>query len=178
MPAMTISGCRIRFVLTSALVLPALLLGIARGQTPYGNPIAAQQQQQLQELTAEVRVLRAQMTSRKPSQTEALPPVGIGFGEMNPDFYVQDKDGTDAKNEKTTLDVRVATLEKAAKKSSDAEKKKKAADSEKPTVKVIGKIHADMGWFSQDANNVATVGDIQDGVDFRRAPDRSCWHNP
>ncbi len=35
-----------------------------------------------------------------------------------------------------------------------------------------------MGWFSQDANNVATVGDIQDGVDFRRARNRGLGHNP
>ncbi len=108
------------------------------------------------------------MSSLKARQTEALPPVGIG--PESRDFYIQDSSAAGAKDqEKKSLDARVATLEKAAKKSSDAEKKKKAADAEKPLVKVGGKIHADMGWFSQDANNVATVGDIQDGVDFRRA---------
>ena len=108
------------------------------------------------------------MSSLKARQTEALPPVGIG--PVSPDFYVQDSSAAGAKDqEKKSLDARVANLEKAAKKSSDTEKKKKAADAEKPLVKVGGKIHADMGWFSQDANNIATVGDIQDGVDFRRA---------
>jgi len=37
-----------------------------------------------------------------------------------------------------------------------------------PTVKVGGFFQADWGWFGQDATNMATVGDIQDGADFRR----------
>ena len=38
-----------------------------------------------------------------------------------------------------------------------------------PTVKLGGFFQADWGWFSQDANNIVTMGDIQDGADFRRA---------
>jgi phosphate-selective porin OprO/OprP len=38
-----------------------------------------------------------------------------------------------------------------------------------PSVKLGGVFQADAGWFSQDANSRLTVGDIQDGVDFRRA---------
>ena len=116
--------------------------------------------------------------SLKAGQTEARPPVGIGpesrdFSDQG--FAVA---GGAKDQEKKSLDARIANLEKAAKKSSDAEKKLKAADAEKPLVKVGGKIHADMGWFSQDADNIATVGDIQDGVDFRRARNRGLGHNP
>ena len=38
-----------------------------------------------------------------------------------------------------------------------------------PTVKVGGFFQADWGFFHQDPTNIATVGDIQDGADFRRA---------
>lgn len=41
--------------------------------------------------------------------------------------------------------------------------------SEFPTVKVTGFFQADAGWIHQDAANIAAVGDIQDGADFRRA---------
>jgi len=43
----------------------------------------------------------------------------------------------------------------------------KPADSW-PTVHVGGFLQADWGWFRQDATNIATVGDVQDGADFRR----------
>ncbi|QDU95512.1 Porin P precursor [Lignipirellula cremea] len=38
-----------------------------------------------------------------------------------------------------------------------------------PTVNVHGFFHADVGWFAQSALNIASVGDAQDGADFRRA---------
>jgi phosphate-selective porin OprO/OprP len=38
-----------------------------------------------------------------------------------------------------------------------------------PSVRLSGFFHADAGFFDQDANNRATLGDIQDGVGFRRA---------
>lgn len=37
-----------------------------------------------------------------------------------------------------------------------------------PSVEVHGVFQADSGWFVQDATSRATVGNIQDGVDFRR----------
>ncbi len=40
--------------------------------------------------------------------------------------------------------------------------------SSRPSVKVGGRIMADVAWFDQDAVNRATVGDIEDGADFRR----------
>ncbi len=39
----------------------------------------------------------------------------------------------------------------------------------RPTVKVGGRIMVDAAYFGQDSVNRATVGDIEDGVDFRRA---------
>ena len=38
-----------------------------------------------------------------------------------------------------------------------------------PSIEVHGVFQADTGWFNQSANSRATVGDIQDGADFRRA---------
>jgi len=38
-----------------------------------------------------------------------------------------------------------------------------------PTVKVGGFFQADAAWFDQSPNSIATVGDAQDGADFRRA---------
>jgi len=38
-----------------------------------------------------------------------------------------------------------------------------------PTVHLGGFFQIDSGWFSQDANNVATVGNVRNGTDFRRA---------
>ena len=38
-----------------------------------------------------------------------------------------------------------------------------------PTVQVGGFFQVDSAWFDQDATNIATVGDVQNGADFRRA---------
>ena len=38
-----------------------------------------------------------------------------------------------------------------------------------PVIKLSGFFHADAGLFDQDANSLATLGDIQNGTDFRRA---------
>ncbi|MGE3316422.1 MAG: OprO/OprP family phosphate-selective porin [Planctomycetaceae bacterium] len=38
-----------------------------------------------------------------------------------------------------------------------------------PTVKLTGFFQMDAGWFHQDLDNRRTVGDVQDGADFRRA---------
>jgi phosphate-selective porin OprO/OprP len=49
-----------------------------------------------------------------------------------------------------------------------------------PTIKPHGSIQADAGWFSQSPANRATVGDVPDGADFRRARvgvSGSVWDN-
>lgn len=43
-----------------------------------------------------------------------------------------------------------------------------AAKIKYPNVAINGFFQADVGWFDQSVNNRATVGDIQDGADFRR----------
>lgn len=45
----------------------------------------------------------------------------------------------------------------------------KPPDPNIPTVKLSGVFQADSVWFGQDANSIATFGNIQDGADFRRA---------
>ncbi len=44
-----------------------------------------------------------------------------------------------------------------------------AAKSAFPTAKLTGFFQLDMGFYDQDAANVATLGDIQNGLGFRRA---------
>jgi len=44
-----------------------------------------------------------------------------------------------------------------------------AKKKEYPTARLTGFFQADSGWFHQDRGNMAAVGDIQDGADFRRA---------
>lgn len=69
----------------------------------------------------------------------------------------------------SSLDARVAALEKELKKQLDAAAKKKAADAARPTFQIGGQLQADYLWFGQDAENRATVGNVPDVIDFRRA---------
>lgn len=52
-------------------------------------------------------------------------------------------------------------------------KKADASELEKtnklPSAKLTGFFHLDSAWFSQDAGNLQTLGDINDGLGFRRA---------
>lgn len=43
------------------------------------------------------------------------------------------------------------------------------AETHYPDVKLTGFFHLDAGWYSQDADSKATLGDIDDGLGFRRA---------
>ncbi len=58
-------------------------------------------------------------------------------------------------------------------KKADDKKSDKAASksdkSEYPTFKTTGFLQLDTAYYSQDRNNIATVGDAQDGTGFRRA---------
>lgn len=49
-----------------------------------------------------------------------------------------------------------------------AAKKRKDAAALKPSIKIRGRIQADIAAFSQSTANRATVGDMEDGADFRR----------
>src|SRR5262245_34834156 len=68
-----------------------------------------------------------------------------------------------------TIDQRVAALEKELKRQLDAAAKKKEADAARPTFQMGGQLQTDFLWFGQDAANRATVGNVPDAIDFRRA---------
>lgn len=71
----------------------------------------------------------------------------------------------------TKMEARLADVEAQLKKRDDNDKKEaeKKAASEYPSLKVTGFTQLDGCWFNQDANSIATVGNAQDGVGFRRA---------
>jgi phosphate-selective porin OprO/OprP len=63
---------------------------------------------------------------------------------------------------------RIAVLEKALGKLTDAAEKKKKEDSRKPSAIFSGQVQADTVYFGQDEESRVDVGDLQDGVQFRR----------
>ncbi|HTN03954.1 MAG TPA: porin [Planctomycetaceae bacterium] len=67
------------------------------------------------------------------------------------------------------LRSRLDQLESANATRKAADAAKKAAAATKPTVKWSGELQVDQLWFNQDAVNKAQFGDIENGVDFRRA---------
>jgi phosphate-selective porin OprO and OprP len=68
-----------------------------------------------------------------------------------------------------SLAARVAELEKALKKMDDKAKADKAKADAAPSVKVIGRLQYDCAAFSQNANSIASAGDMKNGTEFRRA---------
>lgn len=83
---------------------------------------------------------------------------GTGFSNV-----ALDLDGAEPDPQLSKLEQR---LDKLAK-SFDAIKAPKRTTY--PTFKITGFTQLDGGWYSQSAKNIATVGDAQDGVGFRRA---------
>lgn len=63
---------------------------------------------------------------------------------------------------------RLSTVEKSVGKLVDANDKQKKEDAKKPSFVFSGQVQADEVWFGQDAASRADVGDLQDGVQFRR----------
>jgi phosphate-selective porin OprO/OprP len=51
----------------------------------------------------------------------------------------------------------------------EADEKRRADAARRPTFQPAGQVEVDYLWLTQDAANLLTVGDAQDGVDFRRA---------
>lgn len=68
-----------------------------------------------------------------------------------------------------TIEQRMAAMEKEFQKQKDAAAKKKAADAKKPSFQIGGQLQIDYLWVGQDAANRATVGDVNDAIDIRRA---------
>jgi phosphate-selective porin OprO/OprP len=67
------------------------------------------------------------------------------------------------------LEQRVAALEKELQKQADAAARRAEADATKPSFQIGGQLQVDYLWFGQDAENRATVGNVPDAIDFRRA---------
>ena len=70
-------------------------------------------------------------------------------------------------DEAPSLTNRLASLEKRFDALASAEKK--GGDGKTPTVKWTGQLQGDHVMISQSPNNIATLGDIQNFADFRRA---------
>jgi phosphate-selective porin OprO/OprP len=67
-----------------------------------------------------------------------------------------------------SAEERIATLEKALGKLTDAAEKKKKDDAKKPSLVLSGQVQADLVYFGQDEESRIDVGDLQDGTQFRR----------
>lgn len=67
-----------------------------------------------------------------------------------------------------SADDRLAAVEKGLGKLVAAADRKKADDAKKPSLVVSGQVQADQVYFGQDAVGRASVGDLQDGSQFRR----------
>jgi phosphate-selective porin OprO/OprP len=74
---------------------------------------------------------------------------------------------TDENGEKP-LNDRLSSVEKSLGKIFDTDNRKKKEDARKPSLIFSGQIQADQIYFGQDAVSRASVGDLQDGAQFRR----------
>ena len=79
-----------------------------------------------------------------------------------------EKAETAGEKAENALADRLSTVEKSLGKYFDANDKKKKSDARKPSLVFSGQAQADEVWFGQDAASRADVGDLQDGVQFRR----------
>jgi phosphate-selective porin OprO/OprP len=71
--------------------------------------------------------------------------------------------------EPTATDDRLAALEAEVKRLSSADEKRRADAAKKPTFQIGGQLQTDYLYFGQDADSREAFGDINDGVNFRRA---------
>jgi phosphate-selective porin OprO/OprP len=73
-----------------------------------------------------------------------------------------------AGREKASFVDRLAAVEKSLGKLVEAGDKKKKEDAKKPSLVISGQMQADQVYFGQDPVGRASVGDLQDGAQFRR----------
>lgn len=133
-------GCLLTFMGTS-LVL---------AQDPFATNPSLDTQVRLNQLETEVRQLRALTSNQRVAPAGNQP---VAPAENPIDLGTETPDVTQA-NYSTYCPTPVSCV---------------LDDKPKyPTVKPTGFFQLDMGWNSQDAVNRATVGDLQDGIDFRR----------
>ena len=63
---------------------------------------------------------------------------------------------------------RLDAMERGLEELLQAAEKKKKDDARRPSLALTGQLQADTVYFGQDAESRADVGDLQDGVQFRR----------
>ena len=106
-----------------------------------------------------------------PTNSPAEPDTAaVNGGILTADFPGSERPdaGTPALPDSLVADLvkRLADVEKQLKKRDEADAKKAG---EFPTFKTTGFLQLDTAYYAQDAKNIDTVGDAQDGTGFRRA---------
>jgi len=116
----------------------------------------------------------------KPSLTEELPPPAAVIEELQADLRRLEKEVEALRTLKpeppdnvadTTggmLADRLADVEKGLGRLFDSNDKQKKKDARKPSLILSGQVQADQVYFGQDAVSRESVGDLQDGAQFRR----------
>ena len=144
-------------LLTLALLMLAQRLAFS--QVAENSPLSIEERLTAQE--AELRELRRQLFEQS-ELIQRLPPVG----RVIPTAALENVPSTDTKK---SIEDRFNAFEKDWHAFKDKQKKDKAEAEQKPQVIVYGQVQGDFVQFDQDAVSRASVGDLQNGADFRRA---------
>ena len=115
---------------------------------------------ELERLQKQIDQLRA-AKGDPPGGLESQPAAGEGKAKGK-------AEGKAAKKADATPADRLSAAEKSLGKLVDAGDKKKKDDAKKPSLVISGQVQADQVYFGQDAISRASVGDLQDGAQFRR----------
>ena len=92
-----------------------------------------------------------------------------GMGRAQEPLILPDMPPAASVTGEPTIDQRIAAIEAVLAEQSSAAAKKTAADAAKPSFVLGGQLQIDYLWLGQDAANRATVGNVPDVLDFRRA---------
>lgn len=154
---------QVRFL--RGLTLLALILGSrpSLAQTSGGAFPLRSIEQRLAAQEAELRELRRQLDEQS-RQIQRLPPVGGVLPAVSLDTAADT-----IPTAKKSIEDRFSAFEKDWKAFQEKQKKAKEEAEGKPTMQLGGQVQADFVSFHQDAVSRASVGDLQNGADFRRA---------
>jgi phosphate-selective porin OprO/OprP len=141
----TATACLLALVPPAAAQVPVIAEEI-----PAPAPVIEGLQSDIRRLEKEIESLRA----------EKVPPAADKGGKKTA--------GKAANQGDETFADRLSTLEKGLGKLVDANDKKKKEDAKKPSLVLSGQVQADQIYFGQDAVSRESVGDLQDGAQFRR----------
>ncbi len=122
---------------------------VATSHAQTAPPAGSQSPSQMSELVKRLEAAEAELAALRNGQP-ARPGVFT-----NTAAQTQDPSGP---GDDDDTELRISALEQAA----------NAAKSQFPLIRLSGFMQVDEGFFSQDANSRATLGDIQNGVGFRR----------